>query len=162
MDINFATKAFVYYDHARDSITRRPITGFIVFLNNVPIFVCSEKQGSCETSSFGSEFVAITSWCERLRGLHYELRMLEIPVEHGAYVFGYNQSVLSNSSMPHSVLKKKSWRITYHLFREGVAKNEWGTTYLNTHLNPADLCTKSLTGGEKRTRFTSYFLHCLD
>jgi hypothetical protein len=31
----------------------------------------------------------------------------------------------------------------------------------NTHLNPSDLMTKSLPGGEKRTQFTAYFLHYL-
>jgi hypothetical protein len=160
--IGFTMRAFVDSDHAGDSITRRSRTGFIVFLNNAPIFVHSKKQGSCETSSFGSEFIAMKSCCEYLRGLRYKLRMFGVPVESPAYVFGDNQSVLSNSSNPHSVLKKKSSSIAYHFVREGVAKNEWRTTYLNTHLNPADLCTKSLPGGEKRTRFTGYFLHYLD
>ena len=77
-------------------------------------------------------------------------------------MFGDNKSVLSNSSNPHSVLKKKYSSIAYHSVREGVAKNEWRTTYLNRHLNPADLCTKSLPGGDKRTRFTDYFIHYLD
>ena len=160
--ISFMMRAFVYSDHARDSTTRHSRIGFIVFLNNAPIFFHSKQQGSCEASSFGSDFVAMKSFYECLRGLRYKLRMFGIPVEHPAHVFGDNQSVLSNSSNPHSVLKKKSSSIAYHFFREGVAKNEWRTTYLNTHLNPADLCAKSLPGGEKRTRFTGYFLHYLD
>ena len=102
------------------------------------------------------------SCCEYLRGLRYKLRMFGIPVESPAYVFGDNKSVLSNSSNPYSVLKKKSSSIAYHFVREGVAKNEWRTTYLITYLNPADLCTKSLPGGEKRTKFTGYFIHYLN
>ena len=160
--IGFTMRAFVDSDHAGDSVTRRSRTGFIVFLNSAPIFVYSKKQGSCETSSFGSEFIAMKTCCEYLRGLRYKLRMMGIPVEAPAYVFGDNQSVLSNSTKPHSVLKKKSSSIAYHFVREGVAKNEWRTTYLNTHLNPSDMCTKSLPGGEKRSRFTSYILHYLD
>jgi len=160
--IGFTIRAFVDSDHAGDSITRRSRTGFIIFLNSAPIFVYSKKQESCETSSFGSEFIAMKTCCEYLRGLRYKLRMMGIPVETPAYVFGDNQSVLTNSSKPHSVLKKKSSSIAYHFVREGVAKNEWRTTYLNTHLNPSDMCTKSLPSGEKRTRFTGYFLHYLD
>ena len=160
--IGFTIRAFADSDHAGDSVTRRSRTGFIVFLNSAPIFVYSKKQGSCETSSFGSEFIAMKSCCEYIRGLRYKLRMMGIPVDLPAYVFGDNQSVLSNSSKPHSVLKKKSSSIAYHFVREGVAKNEWRTTYLSTHLNPADMCTKSLPGGEKRTRFTGYILHYLD
>ena len=85
--IGFTMRAFVDSDHAGDSITRRSRTGFIVFLNNAPIFVHSKKQGSCETSSFGSEFIAMKSCCEHLGGLRYKLRMFGIPVEYQAYAF---------------------------------------------------------------------------
>ena len=74
----------------------------------------------------------------------------------------YNQSVLWNTSVPDSVIKKKSNSIAYHFVREGVARDEWRTAYVNTHLNPADLLTKPLPSGEKRTRFTSYILHFLN
>ena len=97
--------------------------------------------------------------CEYVRGLRYKLRMMGIPVEGPACIFGDNQSVLTNTSKAHSTLKKKSSSIAYHVVREGVAKDEWRTTYLDTHHNPSDMLTKSLAGGEKRTRFTSYLLH---
>ena len=74
-------------------------------------------------------------------------------------IFGDNQSVLANTTKPHSSLKKKSSSIAFHFVREGVAKDEWRATYLNTNFNPADLCTKSLPGGVKRRRFTNYLLH---
>ena len=62
-------RIYVDSDHAGDSITRRSRTGFIVFLNNAPIFWSSKKQGSIETSSFGSEFIAMKTCCEYVRGL---------------------------------------------------------------------------------------------
>ena len=161
--LGFTMRAFVDSDHAGDTITRRSRTGFIIFLNSAPIFWYSKKQGSgIETSSFGAEFMAMKQCCEYIRGLRYKLRMMGIPVDLPTYVFGDNQSVLANTSHPHSNLKKKSNSIAYHFVREGVAKDEWRTTYLNTHLNPADLLTKSLSGGEKRSRFTAYLLHYLN
>ena len=160
--LGFTSRAFVDSDHAGDTVTRRSRTGFIIFLNSAPIYWYSKKQGSgIETSSFGAEFIAMKNCCEYIRGLRYKLRMMGIPVDLPTFVFGDNQSVLANTSHPHSVLKKKSNSIAYHFVREGVAKNEWLTTYLNTHLNPADLLTKSLSGGEKRARFTAYLLHYL-
>ena len=81
--------------------------------------------------------------------------MMGINVDLSAYVFGDNQSVLSNASFPHSKLKRKNSSIEYHLVMEGVAKNEWKTTYLNTRLNLSDMLIKSLPGGDKRIRFTS-------
>ena len=57
------------------------------------------------------------------------------------------------------MLKKKSSSIAYHFVREGVAKNEWRVTYINTHFNITDLLTKPLPGGEKRSRFVGQILH---
>jgi len=57
------------------------------------------------------------------------------------------------------VLKKKLSSIAYHYACEGVAKDEWQMTYINTHSNPADMFTKPLGGGEKRVKFTSMILH---
>ena len=159
--VGMTMRAFVDSDHAGDITTRRSRTGFMIFLNGAPIYWFSKKQTSVETSSFGSEFIAMKACCEYIRGLRYKLRMMGISINGPAYVFGDNQSVLANTSHPHSVLKKKSSSIAYHFVREGVAKDEWRTTYLNTHLNPSDMLTKSLPGGEKRSRFTGYFLHYL-
>ena len=64
------------------------------------------------------------SFCECLRGLRRKLLMFGIPVEHPEHVFRDNQYILCNSQKPHSVLKKKSSKIAYHFFREGVHKNE--------------------------------------
>ena len=96
--IYFTIRAFVDSGQASDSVTRHFRTGFVVFINITPIFVCSKKQGSCETSSFGSEFIVIKSCCDHLRGFIYTLRIFRILVEHISCVFGDNQSVLSYSS----------------------------------------------------------------
>ena len=118
----------------------------------------SKKQASVESSSFGSEFTAMKQCTEYIRGLRYKLRMMGIPVNGPAYIYGDNQSLLTNTTIPDSTLKKKSQSIAYHFVREGVAKEEWRTTYVNTHDNPADLLTKPLPAGEKRTRFVNMVL----
>ena len=88
--------------------------------------------------------------------------MMGIPVDLPSYIFGDNQSVLVNSTMPHSTLNKKSSSVAFHMVREGTAKDEWRLAYLNTHKNPSDMLTKSLPGGEKRSSFTSFVLHYTD
>ena len=83
-----------------------------------------------------------------------------IPCVTPTYIFGDNQSVLLvNSTNPYSQLKKNSSSVAYHFVREGVAKDEWGITYVNTHDNIADLLTKPTALGEKRTKLTSMLLH---
>ena len=82
-----------------------------------------------------------------------------IAVDMPSFVFGDSQSVLANTLLPHSKLKKKSSSIAFHFVREGVARTEWKTTYLNTHFNPSDMLIKPSPGGEKRKRLTSFLLH---
>lgn len=152
-------RAYVDADHATDSMTRRSRTGFLVYLNCAPIYWTSKKQASIETSSFGSEFTAMKQCTEYIRGLRYKLRMMGIACDHPAYIYGDNKSVLYNTTLPDSTLKKKSQSLAYHFVREGAARDEWRTAYVNTHLNPADLLTKPLASGEKRTSFVRMVLH---
>ena len=65
------------------------------------------------------------------------------------YIYGSNQSVLANTTIPDSQLKKKSQSIVYHFVHEGVAHNEWRTMYTNTHAKEADLLTNQQPSGEK-------------
>ena len=85
--------------------------------------------------------------------------MMGIPVDGPSYIFGDNKSVLVNSSIPTSVLKKKSNSIAYHFVREGCAADEWRVTYVNTNDNVADLLTKPLQNGEKRRKLIGMVLH---
>jgi hypothetical protein len=109
-------------------------------------------------STFGSEFVAMKQATEYIRGLRYKLRMMGITVDEPAFVFGDNQSVLTNTTTPGSTLKKKSNAIAYHFVHEGYARDEWRTTYINTDKNVADLLTKPLAG-PKQTKFVRMLLH---
>ena len=96
---------------------------------------------------------------EYIRGLCYKLWMrMGVKVDEPAFVFGDNQSVLCNTTAPASTLKKKQYALAYHFVREGVARDEWRTAYVNTHENLADLLTKPLTG-PKRIKFVRMVLH---
>ena len=158
---SFTCRVYVDSDHAGDQVTRRSRTGFIVFLNSAPIYWSSKKQTSCETSTYGSELLAMKQATEFVRGLRYKLRMMGIPVDEPAFVFGDNQSVLANTTNPGSTIKKKCHSIAYHFVREGCSRDEWRTAYIKTAENIADLLTKPLPSGEKRWYFVSKILHWL-
>ena len=154
----FTLSAYVDSDRAGDSITRKSRSGYLVFCNCALVYWQSKKQGGVETSSFGADDLTAMKQCtEYIRGLKYKLRMMGIAVDGPAY--GDNKSVLANSTVPHSTLKKKSNSISYHFIREGCARDEWRLAYVNTQDNPADLLTKPLAGGEKRTKFIQMLLH---
>ena len=78
--LEMVIRAFVDADHAGDPLTRRSRTRFIIIVNSAPIYWLSKKQNSMETSSFGSEFLAMKHCCEYIRGLRYKIRMMGIPM----------------------------------------------------------------------------------
>ena len=155
----FIMRAYVDVDDPGDKLTRRSRTGYKVFLNKAPIYWFSKKQASIETSSFGSEFIAMKQCCEFIRGLRYKLRMMGLPVNEPTFIKGDNKSVLCKTIIPSSVLSKKSNSITYHAVREEVAKREWVTGYIKTDANPSNILTKSLPAGSKRDHEVSLCLY---
>jgi hypothetical protein len=57
--MGFVMRAKVDADHASDTTARISQTGFLVYLNCAHIYWMSKKQTSVESSSFGSEFIAM-------------------------------------------------------------------------------------------------------
>ena len=65
----FKMRVFVDSDHAGDQVIRRSRTWFLVYLNNLLIYWSSKKKTAVETSSFGSEFMAMKHATEYVKGL---------------------------------------------------------------------------------------------
>jgi hypothetical protein len=149
--------AFSDSDHAGDTVTRRSRTGVLIYLNRSPIIWYSKKQTSIETSTFGSEFMALKTCTDLVIGLRYKLRMMGIPVEGAAHVKVDNMSVVHNGSRPESVLKKKSNSIAYHFVRENVAAKVIKIGYEPTDTNLADMLTK-VQSGPVRSRLAQQVL----
>ena len=95
---------------------------------------------------------------EYVRDVRYKLRAMGIPVDGSTYVYGNNQSVLANTTAPHSQLKKKSNSVAYHHCREGSAFDKWWTTYINTHDNSSDLLTKALPRRKEQDSMKVFYI----
>ena len=59
----------------------------------------AKRQSTCETSTFGSEFVALRIATELVISLRYKLRMFGIPIQSEANMFCDNEAVYKNSSL---------------------------------------------------------------
>jgi len=138
--------AFVDANHAGNKVTRRSHTGIIIYLNCSPIVWYSKAQTTVESSTFGSEFVAMRIMVELLESMRYKLIMMGVPIDGPANVFCDNQSVVTNSTVPTSTLKKKHNSIAYHHVREAVAAGVLQIAKVQSAENLADLLTKSLSG----------------
>ena len=115
---------YVDADLAGDKVIRRSRTGFVIYLNQAPIYWFSKLQKGVECSTFGSEFIAVKQCCEYVRGMRYKIRMMGIPFIGCSFLYGDNQYVLCNTCIPDSILKKKNHAIAYHFVQEGVAREE--------------------------------------
>ena len=156
-------RAFVDADHAGDQKTRRSRTGFLIYLNMAPIIWYSKKQSRLETSVFGSEFMSMKTAVDTIRGLRYKLRMMGVDLaDEPCYIFGDNMSVIHNTQRPESTLKKKANAICYHAVRESVAMGESLTGYIKSELNPSDLASKIIYGGQKRNRLVNMILYDIE
>ena len=136
--------AYVDADHARDEVTRRSVTGILIFLNCTPIRWYSKRQATVESSTYGSELVAARIATEMVMEMRITLRALGVPVKGPSYLFGDNLSVVTNTTIPSSSLKKKHNAIAYHRVREAVAAGILRFVHIPGSRNVADVLTKPL------------------
>ena len=139
-----STHCFVDADHAGNKVTRRSQSGILLFVNRAVILWYSKRQNTVETSTFGSEFVAMRIAVELIEALRYKLRMFGVPIEGPTNVFCDNEAVTKNSIYPESTLAKKHNAIAYHRTREAVAAGTIRVTKEDGKTNLADLLTKPL------------------
>jgi hypothetical protein len=99
---------FVDYDNDDDQFTRRPRTGFVIYLNMAPIVWFSKRQPTVESIFFGAEFFAMKNGIETSIGLCYKLLMRGVALSAPPFVYGDKMYVVHNTHRPETVLKKKS------------------------------------------------------
>ena len=91
--------------------------------------------------------------------LRYNLRMLGVPVKGTTVLFGDNKSMITNTSLPHSTLKKRVSANNYHRVREAVAAKVIILGHISSDKNSADCMTKAL-GGKKLYHLLKQVLFC--
>jgi hypothetical protein len=125
-----------------DVISGRSVTALLHLLNQTPIDWFTKRQSTVETATFGSEFVAARTGVDQIMDLRYTLRYLGVPIKGKAYMFGDNESVVKNSTVPHSQLKKRHVALSYHRVREAIAAGIIIFHHIKGENNPADILSK--------------------
>ena len=149
---------FVDANHAGNVVTRRSHTGIIIFVQNAPVIWHSRRQNTVESSTFGSEFVAMRQAKEMIVALRYKLRMFGVPISGPAAIMCDNEGVVKNASLPDSTLNKHHNAINYHVIREAVAAGIIKIGKEDTKSNLADLFTKVLPQ-DRRNQLLSYMTY---
>ena len=90
-------RMMVNSDHIGTKATRRSCSSFMIFINMALIQWLSKKRTTIESSAFRAEFMAMKYGVETLRGLHYKLRMMGVPISRHLFIYGDNISVIYNT-----------------------------------------------------------------
>ena len=104
-------------------------------------------QKSVETLTYGSELATAKIAVELVIGFRYQLRMLGVNIDGPAIMLGDNMSVVLNTKVPYSSLKKKCNAIAYQRVREAITANIINFAHVNSKDNFVDVCTKPLGAG---------------
>jgi hypothetical protein len=73
--------------------------------------------------------------------------MMGVPIYGPTRMYCNNCSVVNNTTVPESMLKKKSNSIAYHAVREAVSIGDILITWIHADENVEDVMTKALPGG---------------
>ena len=109
-----------------------------------PIFTYSKRQNTIESSTYGAEFVAARIAIEKILEYTYKCCMLVIRMDDPAILLIDNKSVVINSTLPSSTLKKKHNAIAYHKVQKAIAAGFVKVAYMHTKHNRSDILTKPL------------------
>jgi hypothetical protein len=130
---------YVDADHAYDLVIRRSIIGILAMINNKPFRWISKHQKTVETSIYGSELVASRVVTELILEVRYMLRALGVALDWPALMLRGNMSLVLNTTVPSSFLKKKHNSIAYHRVREAIAAKIMRTAYIKSEENVSDV-----------------------
>jgi len=135
---------FVDADHTGNLMTCCSQSGVLIFVNKAPIVWYSKHQNMVESSTFGSEFIALCIATNLIVALRYKLRMFGVPLLGPANVLCNNQGVVNNTTLPEFMLTKKHNQICYHRVWEAIAANIICIAKEDSSTNLADILTKPL------------------
>ena len=122
--------------------TGRSVTGCLHFVNHTPIDSYSKRQATAETATYGSEFVASETASEQIIDLRHSLRYLGVPTKTKSYLFQDNSSVVTSSTLPHSILGKRHNILAYHRVRGSIASKILAYHWIRTGYNLSEMLSK--------------------
>ena len=136
------TTTFLDGNLLHDLITGRSVTAVLRFINLTPGDWYSKRQATVENATYGSEFVAAKTATEQIIDIRQTLRYLGVPIKSKAYMFGDNKSVVTSSTVPHSLLSKRHNILSYHRVREAIAAKILVFHWCDSSQNKSDIVSK--------------------
>jgi hypothetical protein len=154
-------KVFSDSDWAGDPETRISVTGFIVYLQNVPVCWRSKAQRGVTLSSSEAEYVAMSEAVKEIRFIYFILKDLGIEVELPIVVKSDNVGALFMSQNSSTGVRSRHVDTRYHFIRENVEDGIVKVEFVNSSENDSDIFTKNVSQ-DTYERHASKFLGSIE
>ena len=137
------TTSFVDANLQHCKVTGKSATGILLHVvNQTPVDWFSKRQGTVETSTYASEFVAARIATEHIIDLRITLQSMGVPLDGPSWMLGDNESVVNSSTIPQSVMAKRHTALSYHRVRAAISTGIMFFCHVSGKENPADIMTK--------------------
>jgi hypothetical protein len=129
-------------DWAGDSETRISVTGFILYLMNVPVCWRSKSQKGVTLSSTETEYVAVSEAVKEVKFIYYLLFDIGIEVELPIIVKTDNVGSMLMAQNSSSGVRTRHVDTRYHLVRENLDDRIIKIEFIKSVEKQSDIFTK--------------------
>jgi hypothetical protein len=142
---NWSLRVFCDSDRAGDSETRISVTGFILYLMNVPVCWRSKSQKGVTLSSSEAEYVAMSEAVKEVKFIYYLLRDIGIEVELPIIVKNDNGGAMFMTQNSSSGARTRHVDTRYHFAPENLDDGIIKIELIIYAENQSDIFTKNIT-----------------
>jgi hypothetical protein len=156
-EMDWKMKAFCDSDYAGDKDTRMSVTGFVIYVCEVPLSWRSRGQRNVTLSSSEAEYVAISEVCAEIMFVKQVFEYLEVKISLPIQVMVDNIGAIFLTENQSVSQRTRHIDVRYHFVRNYVEDGVVQINFVRSEDNDADLFTKNL-GTEKFKRHSSKIL----
>jgi hypothetical protein len=122
-------------------LTGKSVSGVLHLFNKPPVDWYAKKQGTSETGTYGSEYVAARIATKQIIHNRLSLRYLGVPVKE-SFMLGDNESIVNSSNIPAGKLHKRHIALSWHIVRELISAKMLYFIHIPGAINPSNMLSK--------------------
>jgi hypothetical protein len=144
-NLEWNLKLFCDSDWAGDPETRISVTGFVIYLLNVPICWCSKVQKGVTLSSTEAEYVAISEAVKEIRFVYYLLNDIHVQAKIPIIVKTDNVGAIFMSENASTGVRTRHVDTRYHFVREFIEDGFIKIGFVRSVANDSNVFTKNVS-----------------